>query len=360
MFMGASQRFLAPLVMQGVFAANTTSSIPLKNLGYLAEVRLIFTINFTVVLGGGSAVAVTGRGKASGNPTPFDLISRVQLFNNQNNALVDVSGWGLYLHNQAQRSGYDPNFLTGSLSPINNNPFYTQQPNTGNQVTGSYVVPLTVPVAYKKSLQGGLLFMQNQQNSMRVDITWGAGTFLTLAGGATAVVNSITVDAQQVYFMVGPNPEDQPEQSFIYRVQEKTMDITATGESIMKPDLVQNRHLQRAYTEVVNNGAGMTATDVSNIRWQVSGSDNVINTTFNQQQYAQQEFFGRSLPRGLLAWFFDGGLGAPEFSSPRDVVDLSRVTEFANIFTISAGTAIASAYQRTIFEYLEKVPDSQY
>lgn len=347
-----AQRYTLALQPTNAYAANGIMSLPLKNLGYLKEIVVIATIAYTVVVGGGSANAITGRGKQTGNPTPFDLFAKFQLFNNQNNPLVDVSGWGLYLHNQAQRGSFDPMYLTGNTSPVTNNPFTTQP--TGAVVTGTYVIPFVIPVAYKPSMQSGLLFMQNQQNNMRLDITFGPGTFLTLAGGATATVNSISIDAQQVYYMPGSDTaDDQPDTSFTYKLIEKTYDITGTGEFTAKPDLVQNRFIQRMYAEFVNNSAGMTQTEISNMRLQVSGSDNIANTTWNQQQLQAQRFLGRPLPRGLSFWPFDGGMGVPEFADGIDVVDLSRVTEFAHITTIASGTALTSPYARYLYEYLE-------
>jgi len=350
-FMDACQRFTTNLQSSGSYAANGLTSIPLKNLGYLSAVRLIFTISYTVTVGSGSAVYQNTRGKVTGNPTPFDLISKVQLFNNQNNALVDVSGWGLFQHNNTQRSGWNQTYQTNQTSVIDSNPFFNFQ--SGAITTGTITLPLIVPVAYKKDLSAGLLFMQNQQNSMRVDITWGPGTFITLAGGATAVVNSITVDAIQEYFAVDDMPENQPNTAFTYRVIEKTQDITGTGDTTMKPDLVQNRTMVRAVTEFVNNGAGMTASDISNVRWAVSGNDSIVNNSFNQQVLYGQEFLGRPTPRGVLLWNFDGGMGLPEIASDRDMINLAQVTEFALITTVNSSVSLTNAFQRHIYEYLE-------
>ncbi len=348
-FNDVARRFFKRLQVTGAYAPNGRTDVEIQNTGYLAEVNLIVTINYTITLGGGTATFITGRGKLTGNPTPWDLIQRIQLNNNQNVPLIDLSGWGLYLFNRTLRSVFDAGNQRAGVQDYN--PFYVNA--TGNAVTGTIRLPIRIPIAYKKSLQAGLIFLQDQQTNMRVSINWGSGTIFTLAGGATAAINSVNVEAEQVHFMTLPNPEDQPSTAAVHRVVEQFQDIVSVGEFRYKVPLSGNKVLHSMLAEFISNGAGLTEADISNISLRVAGSDTIIDTSAAMTLFRQQELLAQPLPRGAYFLDFDSGLGVREFGDSRDLLDLSQITTLELLSTIAPGTTIASAGCRVITESLE-------
>lgn len=331
------------------YQANTPNSIKLLNIGFLAAVHLIVNISGTITLNGGTSVAKNTRGKVIGNQTPMDILPRVQFKNNQNVPIVDTSLWGLYLWTLTQRTNYDPLNLRAT-SGISTDVF--DVPTSGAVTTFDWHMPITIPIAYKPSLQGGLILMQNQQTDMRIDFQWGdAQNVVVLAGGATLTNVVASVEVVQEYFMAPDNTADYPDLSFVHRIIETTQDIVGTGQNGYRPQLTTNDVMARLIQEYVNNSAGMAPSSFNQFQLIYSGSDYV--TDMGPYQFIAQnvkETGGFYLPTGVFSWTFDAAYGFPEVGTDRDVIRLGDLTDLEFRSNIAPSVAISGAYMRNIRE----------
>lgn len=331
------------------YSSGAPASLKLLNIGFLASICLVVNITGTVTLGGGTAVAKNTRGKVIGNQTPFDIITRVQFKNNQNVPIIDTSLWGLYLWTLTQRTGYDPLNLRATTG-VSTDIF--DIPTSGAVTTFSWYLPIRVPIAYKQSLQGGLILMQNQQTDMRLEVQWGDGAnLITLAGGATLTAVTASINVVQEYFMAPPDPQDYPDTSFVHRIIETTQDITGTGQVDYRPQLTVNDVLVRLIQEFVNNAAGMTPSNFGNFELIYSGSDYVDSRNAYQVMADNAlQNGGFYYPTGMFDFGFDNAAGIPELGTDRDVIRLGDLTDLAFRANIGSGVALTSAYMRNIRE----------
>lgn len=347
-----TQRYFRP-VGTLAYAANQVTTAKLLNIGFLASINLVLSITFTVANGAGSTTIKTGRGKVTGNPTPFDVIKGIRFVNNQNVPIVDTSFWGLYQWTTTQRTAYNPQSLrnqTGLSSGI----FGTPTTSTLANGTYTYRFPIQVPIAQKPALQSGLILMQNQQTDMRLEVAWGdTANLVTLAGGAVLSAISVSMDVEQELYMVPADQADFPDLGFTHRIIETTQDIVGTGQNDYRPPLTVNDTLVRLIQEFVNNSLPMAPTDITNFDTIFSGADYVA--TRNPYQLLAQnvrENGGNYSPDGVYTQAFDSAYGFPEIAQERDYIYLGALSDLTFRTNVAPSVAIVGAYMRNIREIL--------
>jgi hypothetical protein len=137
----------------------------------------------------------------------------------------------------------------------------------------------------------------------------------------------------------------------VHVIREEIVDLTGTGDFPYKMPIgpVYAAQIQ----EYVNNGAGLTSDELTNLSMLYSASQRPTNLTSRQFAfYNERELAGMPLPQGVFWWNWKGGYGLASVPSGRDMIDTSEVTEITPIGTIAPTVTLSGGYMRAINEML--------
>jgi len=173
---------------------------------------------------------------------------------------------------------------------------------------------------------------------------------LTLAGGATITVNSVTIQPMVEFFNLPEDPINYPDTSKVHRIVEQVTPIVAGGD--FRYDVPTGNVYTGILQEFVNNGQRLNPVYVGNLSLVYAVSQTPYQISSQMKLIEQARFFGAHLPRSVFFWRFAGALGIPEIANARDYIDTGTQTSVQLITQLSQDIAYQNAYVRTIREEL--------
>lgn len=341
-------------------SAAQITRLDLPQTGFFAGVWLILQ---------GSVTAATGSsGAVNGYPlTPYSLIRRIRVYNNQNVELWNTSGYGAYIYNRTLRSGFDPASQAPNVIPANPpfstvaNPwaqYFKQLVTVTTGTTKTFRCPLYVPVVWGAPLQHGLQMAQDPAIRYSMEITWGDLTDLvnTTSGTVTLAATTKASCACELY-QVPEEAVDFPNLAFTKTVLEDIQALSAgTGDNTY--NFVTGNVLTRLIHELSNTTDGTSATRnpvdptaFTNFQLQYAQTQKPYVINPDIQLFRQRMLYGTDLPPATYVHELECGMGGPELPTTRDVLNTSRLTDLQSILTLS-GVTLNVGQLRTIREQL--------
>ena len=333
------------------------STFRLPQSGLAQTLWLCIQAQFVLTAAGGVA---SGTWAGWPNPAPFSIIRRMRFGSNNAFNMRDLSGWSLYKWIKA-RTGIDPypNEPVAdprrSFSVVNDRLLGKAMVNAvvpGANIgaaTATYLANLCVPIpiGYNNAGEQGLLVLQQNSTFYDLTIDWGtlaiaAGTAgpttndlvtaLTLTAGTMALVPTITATIGLDWFE--PVAGIGKLISMFMSVSDMTVTPIVQGENIVRPPV--NDYYTMLLLEVVNNGAVLPPTSLSNLIFQHSGNVYDLLVRLAKETYLHS---GMSPTDGSIHWDLGLRRGNLLRRDTLDAFDDMNITDLQLRFTNA--TAIA-------------------
>lgn len=340
------------------YAANTTNGLQLTQVGFLSRLIINVHINITTAATGTYAnwiPATTNAGTAGSDvPTPFNAVSYVVLVSNEGSQLHYTSGYGNYLANRTERSGFDQRNTIAAFNAVKNIAGVFSIPATyATSTSYDLYFTLDIRVALKEMNYAGLILIQNPTTRLQVQIIWNniAANLLNMGGTTPSItVNSVVAIPVMEFFNLPANPASYPDTSLTHIILEDVVTPLTQGQFVYRPTL--GNAFVKITQQLINNSAAMNVlTDWGNLQIVYALTQNIYNITPLVMMYLQEQRYAAPLPDGVVCWDFGFQYGIPELFGTRDVIDSSQLTDFQIITNISAAISGVS-YVRTIREML--------
>jgi len=336
-----------------------TTRLDLPQTGFFAGIWLL--------LSGSITTAAASSGAAEDYPlTPYSLIRKIRVYNNQNVELWNTSGYGAYIYDRTIRTAMDwfgtinnavPSATRfGNVAPVLTQ-YYKEVANLGASATGTFRGALYVPVVWGFPLEHGLQMAQDPAIRYSMEITWGDLTDLMPAGTQSGTVTLSTTTKCSVACELYQVPEeglDFPNMAFTKTVLEDIQALSAgTGDNTY--NFVTGNVLTTLIHELSNivssNRVPVDPTTISNFQLQYAQVQKPYVINPDIQLARQRVLYGSDLPPGVYVHALRNGLGLPEMPTTRDVLNTSRLTDLQSIVTLS-GVTLSTGQIRTIREQL--------
>lgn len=335
------------------FTTDGSAQIELPQVGFLSEILINFTVNMTT-----NAFTGTVTNGTASKITPYSLFKQIVVRDNSGSELYRTDGSENYLIQRIQRTQYDPLNLPAGLGITTANEAVTRVPNSYATST-AYVLrgTLRIPIAYNKSLQAGLILLQNPTTRLTLECQFGNSRDMVVSsdGSLSPSVFTVAINVTVLSYQVPRREADFPSTAFAHRwISEQQGWTNARFE--YKPPLGD---VYLSLTQQFFNGATPArpdpAANISSLllryaQTQVPTSIPVGAFLANQQEY----FGGLQMPDGVFHWAFDNQFGFPEIGGYRDTIDTDRITDMS-IITDWGSLALTSAYVRSIRQVLSKI-----
>jgi hypothetical protein len=296
--------------------------------------------------------------------TPYGLLRRIRIYNNQNVELWNTSGYGAYIYNRTLRTEFDPGFqapnqvpAAGRYGNVTNpfNQYYKEVANLGAAATGTFRGALFLPVVWGAPLQHGLQLAQDPAIRYSMEITWGDLTdLMTSTSGTVTLQTSTKCSVAAELYQVPEEGVDFPNLAFTKTVLEDIQALTAgTGDNTY--NFVTGNVLTRLIHECSNIVSSVRQpidpTAFSNFQLQYAQTQKPYTINPDLQLFRQRMLYGGDLPPATYVHELECGLGGPEMPTTRDVLNTSRLTDLQSILTLS-GVTLSTGQLRTIREQL--------
>ena len=334
-------------------AAAQTTRLDLPQTGFFAGVWLL--------LSGSITSPSTASGAAEDYPlTPYSLIRKIRVYNNQNVELWNTSGYGAYLYNRTFRTAFDPfgtiNDAVPAAARFGNvsNPlaqYYKEVGALGASATATFRGALFIPVVWGFPLEHGLQLAQDPAIRYSMEITWGDVTDLLSSISGTPVLSASTkIQVAAELYQVPEEGIDFPNLAFTKTVLEDIQALSAgTGDNTY--NFVTGNVLTRMIHELSNivstNRQPIDPTAVTNFQLQYAQVQKPYVINPDIQLFRQRMLYSSDLPPGVYVHELQTGLGLPEMPTTRDVLNTSRLTDLQSIITLS-GVTLSTGQLRTI------------
>lgn len=316
-----------------------------------------------LLLQGSIVTASASSGAAEDYPlTPYSLIRKIRIYNNQNVELWNTSGYGAYIYQRTLRTAFDTfgtiNEAVPAAARFGNvtNPlaqYYKEVANLGASATGTFRGGLYLPVVWGFPQEHGLQLAQDPAIRYSMEITWGDLTDLMPTSGQSGTVTLQTSTKCSVaceLFQVPEEGIDFPNMAFTKTVLEDIQALSAgTGDNTYNfvTGNVLTRMIHECSNIVSSNRQPIDPTAFSNFQLQYAQVQKPYVINPDIQLLRQRVLYGSDLPPGVLVHELQTGLGLPEMPTTRDVLNTSRLTDLQSIITLS-GVTLSTGQLRTI------------
>lgn len=331
----------------------TTQNVPILQTGIVSKLRVKFSGDLTVTLGGGTCATTMG--------WPYNLLKKIRFSANGQSNLINASGWQLKARQFMERSDCNDRGVArgiGGASPGTSRTQGTLSLNNENWGVGqgvsaivgaptTYSVDLEweIPISFDQVFLHGAIFAQTSSTDLNLalDMAPQADLF-TLAGAATAVLaGSFVVEA--VLFTIPQGPDGSvlvPDLSMFHSIigtrfanpSVGTNEVRLSGQGV-------GRQLMRLWFQTQNGATpsplAMNDTNYGQIGWRYGGNDTpevwqdgLVVAMANESLFGVD--FGSQQGFGILDWSSEHAL--------RDTIDEGSATELRILVEI-AGTAPA-------------------
>lgn len=350
----SKKRRIRPNLQTNGFVPNGSSTWQLQQAGLGS--RLMFYLRVPVVTDGSAA----GTWKDI-----FNIIKRVRFRNNASYNFRDLSGPGW--HSWARdRYGRDP-YTVHAASDVYSTDVQTYvipsfsksgNPKPGAAIAASttyqLVIALPMDLAYNQKGERGLLVLPSDNLSYYLDVDWGAISDIITVTAGSASFGTPVLEVSQEIFMIPLGARDRigPRVDSYVSVHDQVQPITGNGVNTF--GLKPNENYTSVALTLSNNGAAISAKDVSNIKFTYSGE--IIDIIENQDlMQARQAWESAALPQdGKILFDFGRRLGGNFLS--RDVYDAFRAQSVTGLqieFDLGSLTITQPANVTAIMESLK-------
>lgn len=338
--------------------AGQTTRLDLPQTGFFSGI-------FMVLSGSVSAAASSSAAVPTYPLTPYSLIRKIRVFNNQTADIWNTSGYGAYIYQRTLRTEFDP-----ASQPPNQVPSATKFGNVSNPFnryfqeipatitassSASFRAGLWLPIAWGFPLEHGLQPAQDPAIRYSMEITWGDVTDLTASTSGTVTLSAGTkLSVAAELFQVPEEGIDYPNLAFTKTVLEDITALTAgTGDNTYQ--LLTGNVVSKMIHELSNVVGGVRQpidpSSFTNFQLQYSQVQKPYVINPDIQLFRQRLLYGTDLVPATLVWELTAGKGLPETPTVRDVLNTSRLTDLFSIITLS-GVTLSTGQMRTIREQL--------
>ena len=312
------------------FTSDGSDIMQLPQVGFLSELLVNVTVNLTTNAFTGTVTAGT-----ASKISPYSLIKQIVLRTNDGSELYRTSGSDNYIIQRLQRTQYDPLNLPTGLGITTANEAVTKLPGAF-AVSTAYVLRFTlrIPVAWNKSLQAGLILLQNPTTRLSLELQFGNSKDMLVSsdGSLAPTVFTATITVTGSVFQVPRSEADYPSVAYAHRwISEQNAWTNARNE--YKPPLADE---YLSLTQSFFNTASLTrpdpAANITQMQLRYAQSQVPYSLPVGAFLAKQQEYFGGlQLPDGVFHWSFTDQFGLPEIGGRRDTIDTDKLTDMAVI-----------------------------
>lgn len=306
-------------------------SIGLDNIGYLAELQILFALTVTI----GTAGTVTDAA-AGLNFAPF-----IGLRSPQGEQVVSTNSRDLFDFNYRLEKGMVPS-NDPSYAAVNYNSATAQPVN----------LRLRLPVSLNdgESFDFGMLMRQISNNQFFLDIQMAQQS--DLVGSGSSVVSSITgnIYIEEVYYDAVTDGGDVNPPSFaqILRLRSITnIGNLVNGQNDVRYDT--GPIMVDAFHRLINNGAADgTVSNLSYIQLVANKGNEIDNRTGNRIAYDNQQHLGKAMRAGVYHEDFCDDVGDVNQTKARDFINSNMAAQL-DFMVQYAGTPSGTSQVQSLY-----------
>jgi hypothetical protein len=341
------QEFLQPPLTVTQFGQTVNFALPQS--GFLSRIFLNFTGTIT-----------TGAGTPAGSwgtypPLPYALIRKIRIYTTEGVEIINISGWGLFLHNmrrkRLQMNAQDlfSTFLnTNGRAALLSTNTGTPAASTAYTFTGS----LEIPIYTDDIMMLGLLLLQSNDVRCNMEITFAyqadtgnvSGVTLTPAFNFTPMTEYFSLP--QMNNAAGPNLQ------YVHSLYEEFFPFNNNGDVIYRPT-PGNIFLSLSGI-IENNGAQVATANINTLKVQYAQAVAPYYEQYVNALFKWKLDYGFVPPDGYFDYDFALGSGVPGFLDPRDWLDTSQQTDLQFTPNVS-GLTLVNAQLRVVREQLARI-----
>lgn len=391
MFLRKTKAKRLPLQIRGPgFVEGGVTSFQLPQSGLANELWLYLRVPVVVagtVTGGkwagsnqSTAGALAVSAPISYNPAPLAIVKRMQLYNNANYLLRDLSGFSWYSwvtdrycadpmsSDQASYFRYDTQLniygATNRTNPI--------KPGA-DIVAGTYYLEIALPnpVSFNHAGDRGLLVLSTENVFYYFDLTWGTiATGITATGGSSDLIKGLTgtgltvtvgtpdLQATMDYFMIpqGEGGALEAQTSMYMAVIENVQSITQTGRQTFL--IPPNDYYTSVGLHNWGNGAPIPSDMITNISWIYGGQITDVQENLRIQQVRQAWLTGQAAMDGKILFDNSMRMGLTQKRDDYDAFNAQSITGLQVNWEIGAAQNITNGQVTAILESLRPFKQS--
>jgi hypothetical protein len=309
-------------------------TIPLINVGYLAELQLYFALTQTIVTG-----TVTDAAQANSNYFPFVGLRSPQ---------------GEYIWTSNSRDFFDFQYrLERSVTP-STDPSYAA-PNYGSSSAQAVTFRLRIPVSLNdgQNFDFGLIMRQISNNQFFLDVQFANGGS-DLVGAGSAVISSITgsVVVEEIYYdAVQANSNVIPPNFNQYvRLRSITSPPLVNGQNDVRYDT--GPIMVDALHRIINNGAADgTIANCQYIQFLANKGNEIDNRTGVRLAYDNTMHLGKALRAGVYHEDFMDDAGLVNQTKARDFINSNLAAQLDFLLQYGgspSGNSVIQSFYREI------------
>lgn len=320
------------------------STIAFQRTGFLAGVMGVVELNIT------TSAAGTWANKVSGLPTPENCIRTIRLRSNSGVTFYETSGFGNYLVQRVNRL-YD---YRNPLATFDSALQIAQSFSLPTTYAASTTYTLRFPIDLRNLLGEreliSLLLLEGK-GTIYLDIVWDdvENNLLTMTGGASITVNSITVTPEADVFLLPNVPYIAPAISPIHCYQTQTDPLTTTGFDKFTPN---NGGTLLRVIMFFQNGDGSRIPLSSLGNWSIKFGGIMTPERGKIQNLAARmlkQYEGYALPSGVFTHDYLGGNGdASRMPGLRDTIPLRDANDVVIETEILSTAGLTAGATRTV------------
>lgn len=334
--------------------AGQISRQELPQSGFLSAIWLLLT-GTTTTAGASSTTVLTYP------QPPWGFLRRIKVYNNQGVELWNTSGYGGYLYQRTQRSGFDPDTRYTTLQYASTNGgsnsrqdqrYLVHPTSLGASASETWKCAWYLPIAWGPSLQAGLQMLQDNAIRYILEVTWGDTTDLYVSTTGTVTLSNITLTPILETFAMPEDANNMPDLSFSKFVIEELQSLSAaTGDNTYK--FTTGNMLLKLIQELYNGAtsAPVDAAAITQLKLFYAQTQVPYLSAGDPYLFRQRILLGQDMPQGVYCWLFDVAMGLPELPTTRDIMNTVMLTDLQTVFTTS-GLTLSNGNLRTIKEML--------
>lgn len=339
------------------------TTITLPQNGLMHTLYLTFQISLTIA-------GTVSSGIWNARPAvPFAAINSLQVTNNANLYIRNISGWGNYLWNRA--SGIilpqDP-FNTGSSEGFASNNGValgysgSSRPVAGaNIAAGTFNFNMTVPIQFPLNMAGddGLIVLQQSQSYWYLIINMAnLISPLSATGGTSAIINTLvgtglsytlsaTVSVGLLYWdIVRPDYFDYSDLLGNYTQINEQFMTPVNGVNVIQPP--RNDTYVAFINEVTNNGAAVAVSTLSQLQLTYAGA--IVGYSDQYLSLLNKYFYDHHAAPVDGTWMYDWryARGLPGKADKLLGINNQKITDLNMNFTLATGGSLTNPSARTV------------
>jgi hypothetical protein len=345
---------LSPMTPPNPGTAGQIVTQQLPTSGYLASIWMLLAGTTTTTSAQSAVVGTYPQ-------PPWNFVRKIRVYTNMGVELVNLSGYGLKLYQDALRTGLDIDTVVNSLT------YAATDGGANNTVKSRYLVHPTslgvsssetwkagywLPISWGTGGKAGLQLLQDDAVKYYLELTFGDLTDLYTSTSGTPALSAVSVTPMVETFSTPRNPANRPDLSYSKVILEETQPFdTGTGVTTFK--MVTGNMVTQLIHELSNGTTAkpLDPSEVSLLRMDYASTQVPYNLNPDIQLLRQAFLYGRNMPQGVYIWELAEALGLKELPTMRDVIDTLMLTNLQTEITLS-GVTPTNSKLRTIKEWL--------